>query len=84
MTERFIYYPISQIIEDKETGKRYYGNKSIVLLLEDLNHENCLLKERLNRKENHIKRVDKDWDRTYDFIEYNGLLKDYLYEMGWE
>lgn len=35
--KRFKYYPIPQIILDERTGKRYYGNKAICELLNELN-----------------------------------------------
>ena len=37
--ERFVYYYPSQIIKDKQTGERHYGNKTIADLLNELNNE---------------------------------------------
>ena len=45
---RFIYYSLPQIINDKETGKRYYGNKQVADLLSELYKENERLKKQLN------------------------------------
>lgn len=42
--DRFKYYSHSQIIEDKKTDKRYYGNQAITYLLNELNEENKKLK----------------------------------------
>ena len=39
MSERFRYYPVPQIIEDRETGKRYYGNQAIADLLNELSNK---------------------------------------------
>jgi hypothetical protein len=36
---RFKYYPVSQIIEDKCTGKRYYGNQAVADLLNELSKD---------------------------------------------
>ena len=36
---RFKYYPVSQIIEDKVTGKRYYGNQAVADLLNELSKD---------------------------------------------
>ena len=36
---RFKYYPVSQIIEDKVTGKRYYGNQAVADLLNELSND---------------------------------------------
>ena len=36
---RFRYYPIPQIILDERTGKRYYGNKAVCELLNELSEE---------------------------------------------
>lgn len=41
---RFKYYPIPQIITDTRTGKRYYSNKAVCDLLNELNEENLFLK----------------------------------------
>lgn len=40
MSERFKYYFPSQIINDKKTGQRYYGNKPLAELLNELHEEN--------------------------------------------
>ena len=47
MIERFKYYMPSQIIEDKCTGKRYYGNQAVCDLLNALHEENEQLKHEL-------------------------------------
>lgn len=47
MENRFIYYSVSQIINDKEADKRYYGNKQIADLLNELHEENKRLKSQL-------------------------------------
>lgn len=44
MNERFTYYYPSQIIKDKQTGERYYGNKPLAGLLNELHEENMMLK----------------------------------------
>ena len=36
---RFKYYMPSQIIEDTVTGKRYYGNKAVCDLLNELSKD---------------------------------------------
>lgn len=41
---RFKYYPLSQMIEDSETGKRYYGNRDVAFLLNKLADEIELLR----------------------------------------
>lgn len=41
---RFKYYPLSQMIEDSKSGKRYYGSRKIALLLNELAEEIKLLK----------------------------------------
>lgn len=41
---RFKYYPLSQMIEDSETGKRYYGNRDVAFLLNKLADEIKLLR----------------------------------------
>lgn len=40
MSERFKYYFSSQIIKDKQSGERYYGNKPLAELLNELHKEN--------------------------------------------
>ena len=45
---RFIYYSLPQIINDKETGKRYYGNKQVADLLNELYEENKRLQRCIN------------------------------------
>ena len=44
MNERFTYYYPSQIIKDNKTGQRYYGNKPLAELLNELHEENMMLK----------------------------------------
>ena len=41
---RFKYYPLSQMIEDSETEKRYYGNRDVAFLLNKLADEIKLLR----------------------------------------
>lgn len=40
MSKRFKYYFPSQIIKDNKTGKRYYGNKQVCDLLNELADQN--------------------------------------------
>lgn len=68
---RFIYYPLSQIIDDKEAGKRYYGNKQIADLLSELHEENEQLKQQLQKIQNSF---EVNW--TQNYVEFN---KDKLY-----
>ena len=44
MNESFTYYYPSQIIKDNKTGQRYYGNKPLAELLNELHEENMMLK----------------------------------------
>ena len=44
MSERFKYYFSSQVIKDNKTGQRYYGNKPLAELLNELHEENMMLK----------------------------------------
>lgn len=68
---RFVYYPFPQIIDDKEAGKRYYGNKQIADLLSELHEENKQLKQRLQKIQNSF---EINW--TQNYVEFN---KDKLY-----
>ena len=42
--DRFMYYMSLQIIEDRKTDKKYYGNQAITYLLNELDRENKKLK----------------------------------------
>lgn len=43
MPKRFKYYFSSQIIKDNKTGQRYYGNKPLAELLNELYEDNQML-----------------------------------------
>ena len=36
------------------------------------------------RMRRRLERLDKDWDKLYDFVCSNGLEKEMLEELGWE
>ena len=55
MSERFKYYFPSQVIKDKKTGQRYYGNKLLSELLNKLSEENEQLKQQLKNIEDSFK-----------------------------
>ncbi len=63
MNERFKYYFASQIIEDQETGIRYFGNKQVADLLNELNEDN--------------KKWKKEYFNTWFSEFYGGDEKEY-------
>ena len=48
MSERFKYYFASQVIKDKKTGQRYYGNKPLAELLNEQHETIQRLKQNID------------------------------------
>lgn len=74
MENRFIYYSASQIINDKEADKRYYGNKQIADLLNELYEENKRLKTQL---------YCDDEEGVCNTCKHHYLVKDDEAELGY-
>lgn len=74
MENRFIYYSSSQIINDKEVDKRYYGNKQIADLLNKLHEENKRLKSQL---------YCDDEEGVCNICKHHYLVKDDESELGY-
>ena len=74
MNERFIYYHPSQIIKDKQTGERYYGNKSLVELLNELHDEKQSVIDWIDKKIEEIKPYNSELCRA-TLLELKELLE---------
>lgn len=61
---RFKYYLPSQIIEDKVTGRRYYGNQSVADLLNELHDEKQSVIKWIDRKIEEIKPYNSELCRA--------------------
>ena len=51
MPKRFKYYFSSQIIKDNKTGQRYYGNKPLAELLNELYEDNQMLDRLVEKRD---------------------------------
>ena len=51
MLERFKYYSPSQVIKDNKTGQRYYGNKPLAKLLNELYEDNQMLNRLVEKRD---------------------------------
>ena len=72
MSERFKYYFSSQVIKDNKTGQRYYGNKPLAGLLNELHEKNIEL---------HIQNdfLKDENQHMRDLVNENKQLKAQLY-----
>lgn len=72
MPKRFKYYFSSQIIKDNKTGQRYYGNKPLAELLNELYEDNQML-DRLVEKRDGWNNLAHE--RIFELEEENEQLK---------
>lgn len=76
MSERFKYYSSSQVIKDNKTGQRYYGNKPLAELLNELYEDNQML-DRLIEKRDGWNNLAHE--RIFELEIENKRLKTQLY-----
>ena len=73
MSERFKYYFPSQIIKDKKTGQRYYGNKPLAKLLNELYEDNQMLNRLVEKRDGWNNLAH---EKIFELEEENESLKD--------
>ena len=73
MLERFKYYSPSQVIKDNKTGQRYYGNKPLAKLLNELYEDNQMLNRLVEKRDGWNNLAH---ERIFELEEENESLKD--------